>query len=169
MVCHLIYKQIEEGGSMAKETQKAKIARLEQQNEELYKYIQKLMENGENSFLNSPTYNQMQREIELLKAAAKVDEVAIKNGRELRGRQATIIENLQNELKQAKEEINALKEQQPIKKVHNERGAGRKPRFKAAEVNKIKRMYSKGKSMREIAEIKGCSVGLIHKLINENK
>lgn len=151
---------------MAKETQKAKIARLEQQNEELYKHIQKLMENGENSFLNSPAYNEMNREIEILKAAAKVDELAIKNGRELRGRQAVIIEQLQNELKQAKEEIQALKEQQPIK-VHNERGAGRKPRFKAAEVNKIKRMYSKGKSMREIAEIMGCSVGLIHKLINE--
>lgn len=151
---------------MARETKEQMRERFEQQNEELYKYIQKLMENGENSFLNSPTYNQMQREIEMLKAAAKVDELAIKNGRELRGRQAAIIENLQNELKQAKDEIKALKEQQPIK-VHNERGAGRKPRFKAAEVNKIKRMYSKGKSMREIAEIMGCSVGLIHKLINE--
>lgn len=151
---------------MARETKEQMRERLEKQIEELYKYIQKLMENGENSFLNSPTYNQMQREIEMLKAAAKVDELAIKNGRELRGRQAAIIENLQNELKQAKDEIKALKEQQPTK-VHNERGAGRKPRFKAAEVNKIKRMYSKGKSMREIAEIMGCSVGLIHKLINE--
>ena len=128
---------------MARETKEQMRERLENQNEELYKHIQKLIENGENSFLNSPTYNQMKREIEVLKAAAKVDELA-----------------------QAKDEIKALKEQQPIK-VHNARGAGRKPRFKAAEVNKIKRMYSKGKSMREIAEIMGCSVGLIHKLINE--
>lgn len=150
---------------MARETQKAKIERLEKQNEELYEYIQKLKNNGENSFLNSPTYNQLQREIEVLKAAAKVDELAIKNGRELRGRQAAIIEQLKNELKQAKDEIKALKEQQPIK-VHNERGAGRKPKFKEAEVNKIKRMYSKGKSMREIAANMNCSVGLIHKLIN---
>lgn len=162
----LINKQIEEGGSMAKETQKAKIARLENQNEELYKHIQKLIENGENSFLNSPTYNQMKREIEVLKAAAKVDELAIKNGRELRGRQAVIIEQLQNELKQAKEEIQALKEQQPIK-VHNERGAGRKQKFNDVEIEEIKTMYANGKSMRAIAKEKKCSSALVCKLINE--
>lgn len=151
---------------MAKETQKAKIARLEQQNEELYNHVQKLMENGENSFLNSPTYNQMKREIEVLKAAAKVDELAIKNGRELRGRQAVIIEQLQNELKQAKEEIKVLKEQKPIK-VHNERGAGRKQKFNDAEIEQIKQMYAGGSSMREIAKNMNCSAGLVCKLINK--
>lgn len=151
---------------MAKETQKAKIARLEQQNEELYKHIQKLMENGENSFLNSPAYNEMNREIEILKAAAKVDELAIKNGRELRGRQAVIIEQLQNELKQAKEEIQALKEQQPIK-IHNARGAGRKNKFNNAEIDQIKAMYAEGKSMRAIAKEMNCSSALVCKLINE--
>ena len=151
---------------MAKETQKAKIARLEQQNEELYNYVQKLMKNGEDSFLNSPTYNQMQREIELLKAAAKVDELAIKNGRELRGRQAVIIEQLQNELKQAKEEIKVLKKQQPTK-VHNERGAGRKQKFNDVEIEEIKTMYANGKSMRAIAKEKKCSSALVCKLINE--
>lgn len=151
---------------MARETKEQMRERLEKQIEELYKYIQKLMENGENSFLNSPTYNQMQREIEMLKAAAKVDELAIKNGRELRGRQAAIIENLQNELKQAKDEIKVLKEQQPTK-VHNERGAGRKQRFNAAEVEQIKLMRASGQTMRAIAECMECSVGLIYKLINE--
>ena len=151
---------------MARETKEQMRERFEKQIEELYKYIQKLMENGENSFLNSPTYNQMQREIELLKAAAKVDEVAIKNGRELRGRQAVIIEQLQNELKQAKDEIKALKKQQPTK-VHNERGAGRKQKFNDAEIEEIKTMYANGKSMRAIAKEKKCSSALVCKLINE--
>lgn len=151
---------------MARETKEQMRERFEKQIEELYKYIQKLMENGENSFLNSPTYNQMQREIELLKAVAKVDEVAIKNGRELRGRQAVIIEQLQNELKQAKDEIKALKEQQPIK-IHNARGAGRKNKFNNAEIDQIKAMYAEGKSMRAIAKEMNCSSALVCKLINE--
>lgn len=153
---------------MARETQKAKIERLEQQNEEFYKHIQKLMENGENSFLNSPLYNEMKREIEVLKAAAKVDELAIKNGRELRGRQAVIIEQLQNELKQAKDEIKALKEQKAIR-VHNERRAGRKRKFDDEQIEQIKKMYSDGYSMREISKKLDCSVGLVCKLINEQK
>lgn len=162
----LINKHISEGGIVARETKEQMRERFEKQIEELYKYIQKLMENGENSFLNSPTYNQMQREIELLKAAAKVDEVAIKNGRELRGRQAVIIEQLQNELKQAKDEIKALKKQQSTK-VHNERGAGRKQKFNDVEIEEIKTMYANGKSMRTIAKEKKCSSALVCKLINE--
>lgn len=153
---------------MAKETQKAKIARLEQQNEELYNYVQKLMKNGEDSFLNSPTYNQMQREIETLEAAAKVDRLAIENGRELRGRQAAIIEQLQEEVKQAREEIKVLKEQKAIR-VHNERRAGRKRKFDDEQIEQIKKMYSDGYSMREISKKLDCSVGLVCKLINEQK
>lgn len=151
---------------MAKETQKAKIARLEQQNEELYNHVQKLMENGENSFMNSPTYSQMKREIEMLKAAAKVDRLAIENGRELRGRQAAIIEQLQEEVKQAREEIKVLKEQKAIR-VHNERRAGRKRKFDDEQIEQIKKMYSDGYSMREISKKLDCSVGLVCKLINE--
>lgn len=151
---------------MARETKEQMRERFEKQIEELYKYIQKLMENGENSFMNSPTYSQMKREIEMLKAAAKVDRLAIENGRELRGRQAAIIEQLQEEVKQAREEIQALKEQQPIK-VHNERGAGRKQKFNDVEIEEIKTMYANGKSMRAIAKEKKCSSALVCKLINE--
>ena len=151
---------------MAKETQKAKIARLEQQNEELYNHVQKLMENGENSFMNSPTYSQMKREIEMLKAAAKVDRLAIENGRELRGRQAAIIEQLQEEVKQAREEIKVLKEQKAIR-VHNERRAGRKRKFDDEQIEQIKKMYSDGYSMREISKKLDCSSALVCKLINE--
>lgn len=52
-------------------------------------------------------------------------------------------------------------------KKHNERGAGRKARFANSEVETIKMYRLQGKTIKEIAEMFKCSVGLIHKIINE--
>ncbi len=56
-----------------------------------------------------------------------------------------------------------------MKPKHNECGAGRKQKFNSEEIEQIRRMYAEGHSMREIAKCMGCSVGLIRKLINEQK
>lgn len=52
-------------------------------------------------------------------------------------------------------------------KKHNERGAGRKARFSAEQIETIKMYRLQGKKIKEIAELFKCSVGLIHKIINE--
>ena len=50
---------------------------------------------------------------------------------------------------------------------HNARGAGRKVKFTDAQVSDIKKLRTEGKTIKEIANVYSCSVGLIHKLINE--
>lgn len=50
---------------------------------------------------------------------------------------------------------------------HNERGAGRKNKFNAEQIQQIQEARAEGKSIRSIANEFSCSVGLVHKLINE--
>ena len=52
-------------------------------------------------------------------------------------------------------------------KTHNERGAGRKSKFTDLEKETIRMYRIQGKTIKDIAEMFNCSVGLIHKLINE--
>lgn len=74
------------------------------------------------------------------------------------------VKELEQENKQLKDNYKA-----PVnKKNHNERGAGRKSRFTDKQINEIKQYRDDGKTIKEIAELYKCSVGLIHKLINEN-
>lgn len=64
------------------------------------------------------------------------------------------------------EEINNLKKNSLI---HNARGAGRKAKFTDDQVDEIRRLREDGNTIKEIANRYNCSVGLIHKLINEKK
>ena len=64
------------------------------------------------------------------------------------------------------EEINNLKKNSLI---HNARGAGRKAKFTDDQVDEIKSLREDGNTIKEIANRYNCSVGLIHKLINEKK
>lgn len=66
--------------------------------------------------------------------------------------------------REEREEVKRKKEQ--LQK-HNERGAGRKNKFNKEQVKQIQAAREQGKSIRAIAEEFNCSVGLIHKLINE--
>jgi len=52
-------------------------------------------------------------------------------------------------------------------KAHNERGAGRKSKFTDLEKGTIRMHRIQGKTIKYIAEMFNCSVGLIHKLISE--
>ena len=52
--------------------------------------------------------------------------------------------------------------------IHNARGAGRKAKFTDKQIEEIRRLREEGNTIKEIANRYNCSVGLIHKLINEN-
>lgn len=51
------------------------------------------------------------------------------------------------------------------RKKHNDRGAGRKPRFSEKEKKTIKMYRIQGKTIKELSEMYRCSIGLIHKII----
>ena len=76
------------------------------------------------------------------------------------------IESLKQENSQLKEVITDLQER-ICNMRKNPKGAGRPPKFNAYEISNIKIARKQGKTLKEIALNHNCSVGLIHKLINE--
>ena len=124
------------------------------------KQIEQMQSVADNSFENSSTYVQMDKEIEYLKTVIKGHEITIK------AKEVTIKKNgdtIQKLLKENEE----LKSSNNVHKIKNERGAGRKSRFKDEDIEIIKNLRNEGKSYKAIAEEMNCSVGLVHKLINE--
>lgn len=124
------------------------VQRLKEQNERLLKDIEYL----EEQLRRSAYYQEGHYAIE-----------AVERGR--------IIEKQKNEIQQLKDENKLLKStKRPIDlKIHNERGAGRKSRFTIQEKETMKLYRIQGKTIKEIAEMYSCSVGLVHKLITEDK
>ena len=74
-----------------------------------------------------------------------------------------------SEIQKLKDENKLLKSNNVIsdKKSNNDRGAGRKERFSEQEKEMMKMYRIQGKTIKEISEMYPCSVGLIHKIINE--
>lgn len=124
------------------------VQRLKEQNKRLLKDIEDL----EEQLCRSAYYQEGHYAIE-----------AVERGR--------IIEKQKNEIQQLKDENKLLKStKRPIDlKIHNERGAGRKSRFTIQEKETMKLYRIQGKTIKEIAEMYSCSVGLVHKIINENE
>lgn len=123
------------------------------------KQIEQLQDIADNSFENSPTYVQMDKEIEYLKTVIKGHEITIKAKDET-------IKNNRDTIQKLLKENEELKSDK-VQKIKNERGAGRKERFTIHEKETMKMYRIQGKSIREIANMYNCSVGLIHKIINE--
>ena len=131
------------------------VQRLKEQNKRLLKDIEDL----EEQLRRSAYYQEGHYAIE-----------AVERGR--------IIEKQKNEIQQLKDEIQQLKDENKLLKstkrhidlkIHNERGAGRKSRFTIQEKETMKLYRIQGKTIKEIAEMYSCSVGLVHKIINENE
>lgn len=124
------------------------VQRLKEQNKRLLKDIEDL----EEQLRRSAYYQEGHYAIE-----------AVERGR--------IIEKQKNEIQQLKDENKLLKStKRPIDlKIHNERGAGRKSKFTIQEKETMKLYRIQGKTIKEIAEMYSCSVGLVHKIINENE
>lgn len=93
---------------------------------------------------------------------------AVKRGKIIE-KQEKEIQKLKYEIQKLKNENKTLKSSKVVsdKKIHNERGAGRKERFSEQEKEMMKMYRIQGKTIKEIAEVYSCSVGLIHKIINE--
>ena len=159
---------------MARETQKAKIERLEKELEEYRRIsmeksniILEMQDKAENAFDNSPTYIQMTKQIESLEASSKEYKQMYENNRnkvnEVSDRSKKEIHKLKNEIIKLKEMLN-LKNTEAT--IHNVRGAGRKSRFSNEEKLTIKSLREDGKTIKEIAAIYNCSVGLVYKVLN---
>lgn len=139
-----------------KETQKQVITRIEkelqQAKDQLQEYkslcsnlnaeILQMQEKADKGFQNSSDYIQMQKHIEVIENKNKILDNKIKHDNK--------IHKLINE-------------------KHNARGAGRKSRFTDQERETIKMYRIQGKTIKDIADMFGCSVGLIHKSINEKE
>lgn len=151
---------------MAKETQKEKITRLENDVKISHEIIKKLnneilmmQDNADRNFNNSADYVQMKKYIKELELKLKVVQDSANHNRIM----------YENEIKKNDlliSEIKDLKDKQ-CNKTFNERGAGRKHKFSLQEEETIKMYRLQGKTIREIAEIFDCSTGLICNLVNK--
>lgn len=77
------------------------------------------------------------------------------------------IEVLERENEELKQRLIDLESGNVVHKIKNERNAGRKRKFTPEEELSIQKMKLQGKSYRAIAKEMNCSVGLVHKLLNE--
>ncbi|WP_294355321.1 sigma factor-like helix-turn-helix DNA-binding protein [uncultured Clostridium sp.] len=155
---------------MARETQKDKIERLEKEIEQwrelcskLNKEISSMKEKAEIDFENSPTFIQYTKRIELLEGQNEAYRLSVEHEKKMR---KALVDNYEPEIKRLNEEVQKLKNENR-EKIHNERGAGRKSRFTEQEKESIRMYRLQGKTIKEIAEMFSCSVGIIHKLIHE--
>ena len=149
-----------------KETQKQCIARLEAELKEYKELCNKLnaeilqmQEKADKDYSNSSDYKQMSKRVELLE---NKNELLESKNKSLNERVQKLIDELDS--KNNSNDIHELINE----KVHNERGAGRKTRFTDQEKETVKMYRLQGKTIKELAEMFCCSVGLIHKLINES-
>lgn len=76
------------------------------------------------------------------------------------------IYKLKKKISKLEKENKELKDKQ--KNKHNERGAGRNPKFTDAQVETIKTYRIQGIKMQAIADMFNCSIGLIHKILKES-
>ena len=155
---------------MARETQKAKIERLEKEIEmwrelcsKMQKELSELKELADDSYEKSSTYIQQCKRIELLEEQSEAYRLSAEHEKKMR---KALVDNYEPEIKRLNKEVQKLKNEKR-EKIHNERGAGRKSRFTEQEKESIRMYRLQGKTMKEIAEMFNCSVGIIHKLIHE--
>lgn len=144
---------------MAKETQKAKIERLENELAaahkviaELNDYINKIQVTADDSFSNSPYKKQLEGKINILEMKLK----SAQDGKEHAEKIAKAKDERLQEVLKGNENTKHYKK------------LGRKPKFNEAEIQTMKMIKLQGKSYRDIAKQFDCSVGIVHKLINEH-
>ena len=152
-------------------------AELEQQVKELdekcNEYIKQLInkdneiailkELANDSYEKSSTYIQQCKKIELLEEQNEAYKLSVEHEKKMK---KALVDNYEEEIKRLNEEIQKLKNENKVR-IHNERGAGRKSKFTDQEKESIRMYRLQGKTIKEIAEMFSCSVGIIHKLIHE--
>lgn len=136
---------------MATETMKEKVERLEQEIQKLNS--EKLKAWGEIA----------QKDIEIGSLKLKIKELESISGVSEHEKQ---LEKLSKDINKLRLENAELKKMKGVK-VHNERGAGRKPVMTYKQKQEIKADRKNGMTIKQLSEKYGFSVGLIHKLISE--
>ena len=143
-----------------KETQKAKIERLEAENKALreelntiYEKYHSLLGNADNIAISSPAYRQLQQDLLVQKERANIQERELAACKRIRYQQAEKLKQFQK-----------LIDEQNTK---NPRNAGRKPKLTEGQIQEIKEMRKSGMSVRDIAEVFKCSTGLVCKVSSE--
>lgn len=160
---------------MARETQKEKIERLEKEIEvfksnqiELNRIIDNMVDKANDSFENSSDFISMSKQIDDLKIKLKTAQQSADHNRKMYENEIKVNEKLDKEIRKLKDEYGNIKSIDTVKCLKNERGAGRKPRFTDSDIETMKRYRLDKITIKEIARIFNCSVGLVHKLTNEN-
>ena len=125
--------------------------------------IARLKELADDSYEKSSTYIQQCKKIELLEEQIEAYKLSVEHKKK---KKKTLVDNYEEEIKRLNEEVQKLKNENKVR-IHNERGAGRKERFTEQEKESIRMYRLQGKTIKEIAEMFNCSIGLIHKLINK--
>lgn len=155
---------------MARETQKAKIERLEKEIEmwrelcsKMQRELSEFKELADDSYEKSSTYIQQCKRIELLEERNEAYRLSVEHEKNMR---KVLVDNYEPEIERLNEEIQKLKNENKVR-IHNERGAGRKSIFTEQEKETIRLYRLQGKTIKELAEMFSCSVGIIHKLIHE--
>lgn len=155
---------------MARETQKAKIERLEKEIEmwrelcsKMQRELSEFKELADDSYEKSSTYIQQCKRIELLEERNEAYRLSVEHEKNMR---KALVDNYEPEIERLNEEIQKLKSENKVR-IHNERGAGRKSILTEQEKETIRLYRMQGKKIKELAEMFSCSVGIIHKLIHE--
>ena len=155
---------------MARETQKAKIERLEKEIEmwrelcsKMQKELSEFKELADDSYEKSSTYIHQCKRIELLEEQNEAYRLSVEHEKKMR---KALVDNYEPEIERLNEEVQKLKSENKVR-THNERGAGRKSIFTEQEKESIRMYRLQGKTIKELAEMFSCSVGIIHKLIHE--
>lgn len=125
--------------------------------------IVRLKELADDSYEKSSTYIQQCKKIELLEEQNEAYKLSVEHEKKMK---KTLVDNYEEEIKRLNEEVQKLKNESKVR-IHNERGAGRKSKFTDQEKESIRMYRLQGKTIKELAEMFSCSVGIIHKLINE--
>lgn len=125
--------------------------------------IARLKELSDYSYEKSSTYIQQCKRIELLEEQNEAYKLSVEHEKKMK---KALVDNYEEEIKRLNEEVQKLKNENKAR-IHNERGAGRKSKFTDQEKESIRMYRLQGKTIKEIAEMFNCSIGLIHKLIHE--
>ena len=172
---------------MLKETIKVKeelenqVQKLKNENDELRLELNKVKESLESANKCADTlahrcdeYSKQVNKLELdnSKLTFSIDEVkaSCELAMQTSDMFANRCEEYSKDIQKLKSENKKLKEVQKLKdeRKHNERNAGRKPKLTSEEIARAQMLRLQGWNYKKIAEDIGCSVGLIHKLINES-
>lgn len=125
--------------------------------------IARLKELANDTYEKSSTYIQQCKKIELLEEQNQAYKLSAEHEKKMK---KALVDNYEEEIERLNEEVQKLKSENKVR-THNERGAGRKSIFTEQEKESIRMYRLQGKTIKEIAEMFSCSVGIIHKLIHE--